>query len=108
VVSAALSRVVDTCFNLAEKDHLIQPDDSEVLELFTLQVALAEMWMAWGIRPAALAGHSFGENVTLVIAGVLSLQDALKLIGIHASLIRERCTETPSKMAAVYLPLPEI
>ncbi|KAF8574361.1 ketoacyl-synt-domain-containing protein [Ramaria rubella] len=103
--SAAFSSTVDECFKLAESEQLFAPDDIEVLELFALQIGLARMWTAWGIRPVAFAGHSFGEYATLVCASVLSLQDALKLIGVRASLVREKCTEPPSRMAALGLPL---
>ncbi|KAF8575134.1 hypothetical protein K439DRAFT_1398560, partial [Ramaria rubella] len=63
------------------------------------------MWTAWGVRPVAFAGHSFGEYATLICASVLSLRDALKLIGIRALLVREKCAEPSSRMAALRLPL---
>ncbi|KIM72756.1 hypothetical protein PILCRDRAFT_81624 [Piloderma croceum F 1598] len=49
------------------------------------------MWILWGLTPVVLAGHSFGEYSILVRAGVLSICDALKLVGIRAALIREKC-----------------
>src|SRR6185295_18976057 len=42
--------------------------------LFVIEYALARLWMAWGIRPAALIGHSVGEYVTACLAGVFSLE----------------------------------
>src|SRR5581483_6669948 len=36
--------------------------------LFTVEYALAQLWMSWGIRPAAMVGHSVGEFVAAVIA----------------------------------------
>ena len=48
--------------------------------LFGVEHALARTWMAWGIRPHALLGHSLGEYVAACLAGVFSLDDAAALV----------------------------
>ena len=48
--------------------------------IFSLEYALARMWMAWGIKPTALIGHSVGELVCAAIAEVLPLSDALGFV----------------------------
>nr|WJZ49100.1 non-reducing polyketide synthase [Calonarius rufo-olivaceus] len=106
--SASFTDAVDMCFRLAESENLIAEEDVSMLELFALEFGLMEMWKSWGINPVALAGHSFGEYVALVCAGVLTVRDALKLLGIRAALIRARCLDVPGKMAAVRLPLSDI
>jgi amino acid adenylation domain-containing protein len=48
--------------------------------LFALGYSLAQVWLAWGIRPTALMGHSIGEFAAACVAGVFSLEDGLKMI----------------------------
>lgn len=57
-------------------------DDTQFTQpaLFAVEYALAQLWMSWGVQPAAVMGHSVGEYVAACIAGVFSLDDALTLI----------------------------
>ena len=55
--------------------------------LFAIEYSLARMLQAWGIEPAAVMGHSVGEYVAACIAGVFTLQDALKLIAARGRLM---------------------
>lgn len=52
--------------------------------IFAIQVALAELWKSWGIIPDAVIGHSMGEVAAAYIGGILSLEDAIKVICIRS------------------------
>jgi acyl transferase domain-containing protein/acyl-CoA synthetase (AMP-forming)/AMP-acid ligase II/NADPH:quinone reductase-like Zn-dependent oxidoreductase/acyl carrier protein len=55
--------------------------------LFALEFALAELWRSWGIEPDAVLGAGVGEYAAAVISGVMSCEDALKLVVERARLL---------------------
>src|SRR6267378_2707325 len=57
--------------------------------LFTIEYAMTRLWQSLGITPDAIVGHSMGEYVAACLAGVLSLEDALRLIAVRAKLVNE-------------------
>jgi acyl transferase domain-containing protein len=56
--------------------------------LFVIEYALAQLWISWGIKPAAFTGHSLGEYVAACLAGVFTLEDALGLVAQRGHLIQ--------------------
>ncbi|WP_431897577.1 SDR family oxidoreductase [Micromonospora haikouensis] len=47
---------------------------------FAVEWATAELWRSWGVSADAVLGHSLGEIVAAVYAGVLSLADGLAFV----------------------------
>jgi acyl transferase domain-containing protein/acyl carrier protein len=73
--------------------------------VFAVEHALAQLLIAWGVRPQAMIGYSLGEYVAACLAGVLSLEDALFLVARRARLI----SDLPAgAMLAVALPEGEV
>lgn len=67
--------------------------------LASVEYAIAKLWIAWGVRPAVLMGHSMGEYVAAAIAGVVSLEDALKMVVGRVTLVEKY--SRPGEMAAI-------
>jgi acyl transferase domain-containing protein len=55
--------------------------------LFVADYALAKLWQNWGVKPAALLGHSLGEYVAACLAGVFTLEAALELVAARGALM---------------------
>lgn len=68
--------------------------------ILIVEVAVARYWMRHGLQPAALIGHSMGENAAACIAGVIGLADAVRLVRLRGELFD---TVEPGGMLSVPL-----
>ncbi|MFD6422244.1 type I polyketide synthase [Streptomyces sp. NPDC060198] len=74
--------------------------------LWAVLVALAAQWQAYGVRPDAVVGHSQGEVAAACVAGILTLEDAARIV-VERSLILAGLVGKGG-MASLALPLAEV
>ncbi|MBO3459447.1 type I polyketide synthase [Aetokthonos hydrillicola Thurmond2011] len=80
--------LLSVLYPTSEETSLIDQTAYTQPALFALEYSLAQLWQSWGIKPSALMGHSVGEYVAAVLAGIFSLEDGLKLIASRALLMQ--------------------
>ena len=73
-----------------------------------LEMALAQLWISWGVTPHLVVGHSLGGYAALNAAGVLSDSDTIYLVGKRAHLLQEKCQRGTHSMLAVKSSLADV
>lgn len=68
--------------------------------IYSIEVALSELWQSKGVRPGAVMGHSVGEYAAAYTAGIFSLEEGLRLIIGRGQLMQG--LTNPGGMAAVF------
>ncbi|MYQ62373.1 Acyl transferase domain-containing protein [Streptomyces sp. SolWspMP-5a-2] len=70
--------------------------------LFATMVSLAALWKSHGIQPQAVIGHSQGEIAAAHVAGILTLDDAARIVALRSQALRQ----ISGQGGMVSLPLP--
>ncbi len=91
--------------DLAEAEARLKQPSLQLPLIMMVEYALAQLWMSWGVTPAALIGHSMGENTAACLAGVMSFEDCLGLVQLRGQLFD---TVPAGGMLSVPLPLAEV
>jgi amino acid adenylation domain-containing protein/thioester reductase-like protein len=85
---------------LSDENHSLIKDDADIqILVFAVQIAIASLWKSWGIQSKAVVGHSMGEISAAYIAGMLNLEDAIKLLYYRSRSLRKLSGN--GKMAAI-------
>ena len=92
-IDAAFTRIApwSICAELsadAAHSRLARTDVAQPV-IVAMQLALVRLWASWGIVPDAVVGHSVGEVAALHIAGVLALDEALRIVWLRGRAMQE-------------------
>jgi monodictyphenone polyketide synthase len=89
------------------KDHVHAPVVTQ-MALVCTEMALATYWASLGVKPSIAVGHSLGEYAAMQVAGVLSANDTVFLVGRRALMLQEKCEAGSHAMLAVRAPVAQI
>jgi acyl transferase domain-containing protein/SAM-dependent methyltransferase len=83
-----------------ERPSLVQP------ALYAYGWALSELWRSWNVEPRVVLGHSLGEYVAATVAGVMTPEEAVRLVAVRGRLTEELAER--GAMIAVAVSKPEV
>ena len=89
----------------AEADERLKQPSVQLPLIMIVEYTLAQLWISWGVEPAALTGHSMGENTAACVAGVMSFEDCIGLVHLRGTLFD---SVAPGGMLSVALPAEEL
>ncbi|WP_119099137.1 type I polyketide synthase [Streptomyces sporangiiformans] len=105
--AAALSPYVDwSLFDVLGDAEALERVDVVQPVLWAVMVSLAELWSSYGVKPAAVVGHSQGEIAAACVAGALSIDDAARVVALRSKAIL--ALSGLGGMVSVALPVEEV
>merc|ERR1719163_259609 len=113
-----LKEVMDKCYECSEGllptplKEVMTTEGCELIDqtqysqpaIFSVGYALAEMWKSKGVTPSFVLGHSLGEFAAAVTAGVVSVEDGMRLIAARGRLMTTECDPGNGVMRALFAP----
>ncbi|MCL2151906.1 MAG: SDR family NAD(P)-dependent oxidoreductase [Oscillospiraceae bacterium] len=82
-----LRSVIELIYGTNTSEELIENTANAQCLIFSIEYALWKLWKSYGINPEIVMGHSIGEYPAAVASGMLSLEDAVKLVSIRGRLM---------------------
>jgi len=76
--------------------------------IFVMEYCMAELLRSLGIVPTTVVGHSLGEYTAACISGIVSLNDAIRMIVMRAQLLLKLSLSGQSAMLAIRATLNEV
>jgi [acyl-carrier-protein] S-malonyltransferase len=99
ISAAARIDVADLLLNASDAD-VVRTDRAQIATFALSIVGYLEV-LDLGVRPRYLLGHSLGEFSALVAAGLLSLEDGARLIGVRGAAMARAAAATEGSMLAL-------
>ncbi|KAJ5543164.1 type I iterative polyketide synthase [Penicillium sp. DV-2018c] len=96
-LSLGLGGIVPAIFERTPRTSIVELQTMQ----FALQYSCAKSWIESGLQVAALVGHSLGELTAMCVSGMLSLEDAMKVIAQRAQFIEDKWSAEKGCMLAV-------
>ncbi|GAB4585387.1 type I polyketide synthase [Nocardia sp. IFM 10818] len=105
----ALAPFVDWSLTEVLRADSVALDRVDVVQpaLWAIMIALTETWRSLGVTPAAVIGHSQGEIAAACIAGILTLEDAARIVALRSKIIAQRLAGHGG-MASIALPAADV
>lgn len=81
--------LLDLLYGYEHGEKITQTQYAQVA-IFVTEYALAQCFMALGINPTALVGHSIGEVTAAAVASVFSIEDGVAIVRARGRIMQEQ------------------
>ncbi|MBC2578806.1 type I polyketide synthase [Clostridium sp. DJ247] len=93
-------KITDLIFGEGAEEKILAQTNITQPVVFTLDYVLGKLLMDWGVKPDCVLGHSVGEWAAACVAGVVTLEDAARLVSARGRLMND--LKSSGAMAAVF------